>query len=306
MRRWLVVPLMVLACTSNRPEAGPTPCRPTLSADSIRIAVPDSVDWRRLPRGRNESERLVQRQISPLACSGMMGIEGGVVIMRQNRPVLSFTWHPGTDARDLLDRGFDVVLTADTRALEYAKARPEFDVRPLPWSRTYTFVLKRGGHITWAEGPSVWRDAIPGDAQPVTGPFWWRDLACPDTTAQPGMPNPPAPPRMVYQRGDAAARGLAERFVARGVSLEPMQQRERVVALDATALRDAVLAGVDYAVVWIPRDPFDPCAAMAGAGLAGRSRNEVIPMLDTRLHLIIRRGRFGVSPSGDGIPLFDP
>jgi hypothetical protein len=274
--------------------------------DTIRIVLADSIDARTLAVARNESERLVARQVSERPCGGAVSpVPQGVVVLRPGRAVLSFTW-TRADARDLLDRGYDAVLTGDPRALEYAAARPDLEDHPLPWSRIYAFVVKRGASPTWAEGPGVWRDAIRGEARPTQPPFWWRQAACGDSTAPPDSAPPSGAPRMIYVADDDAARGLAERFVARGASLEPPDRRERIVALPAAEVRAAVALGRDYAVVAIPREPGDACTALTDLGLAGRSPREVIPMLDTRLHLIVRRGRIGVTQIGDGIPLFDP
>jgi len=282
----------------------------TDSADTVSIALPDSVDPPSIDAGRNESELLVSHQAKPLpgptpvpCLVRISRTPGGVTVRRPGHPVLSFTW-PGTDARDLLDGGFDAVLTGDPTAIEYATAQAGFSVMPLPWSRTYLIVVKTGGGITWAEGPSVWRDAMRGDARPTVPPFWWRETTCRDSVGPPVPPGGSQPPRMVYLQGDENARGLAERYVARGASLEPRERRERLTGVSAAELGMAVASGADYAVVSLPRNPADPCDALAAVGLVHRPAREVIPMLDTRLHLIVRQGRFGVSLDGDGIPLF--
>lgn len=308
MWRHVVATTLFLGCVSSRSSLVPSPsCWPgSSSGDTIRIALADSIDSSRLSIPRNESEQLVGRQVRDRPCGGTIApIAHGVTVARPGRAVLALTW--GTaDARDLLDRGFDAVLTGDPRVLEYAAARADFEVRPLEWSRTYVIVFKHGAGPTWAEGPSVWRDAIPGDARPAQPPFWWRSARCEDRPVVSDSAAPPRPARMVYPAGDAAARGLAERFVARGASLEPPDHRERIVPLGALALGEAVAVGQDYAVVPIPRATSDACGTLAALGIWRRVPTEVIAMLDTRLHLVIRRGRFGVVDTGDGVPLFDP
>ena len=76
--------------------------------------------------------------------------------------------------------------------------------------------------------------------------------------------------------------------------------------MTAAELAAAAASGADYAVVALPREPANPCEILGELGVRQRPAREVIPMLDTRLHLIVRRGRFGVSIGGDGIPHFDP
>lgn len=229
----------------------------------------------------------------------------GVTLTRAGR-VIAFTWPAGADARDALDGGADAVLTDQPAALEYAAARGSFDAIPLPWSRTYVVVIPPNRSVAFAEGGGPWRDAVRGEARPATGPFWWRTVRC--NGAERAVPPPVASgsPRVVYRVDDAHARGLAERFVARGASGSPSERRERAVGLSAGELRASIAAGTDYAIIALPRSPGDACASLVRHGLAGRSPQQLIPLLDTRLQLVVRSGRFGVSLDGDGIPRFDP
>jgi hypothetical protein len=296
MRIAVVAFLLVMACKPNTPirlEASGCGSSPT-QLDTIRIVAPDSA----------EAERLAAHQVRPSCAVAVSRGDRSMLLTRPGRPVLAVRWLDGADPRDALDAGADALLTGDPRTLDYARARAEFEVSPLPWDRTYVIVMKRGTGPTWAEGPGVWRDAMPGDAQPTATPFWWHAVTCPESAVVVDSTTPA--PRMVYLRGDTNGRGLAERFVARGASLQPRDQREKLVALPAAELAAAVAAGHDYAVTAIRRTPGDACAELLQLGLAHRTAREVIPMLDTRLHLIVRRGRFGVSLDGDGIPVFDP
>lgn len=291
----VAVALLGSSCKPNVARIEPTACgRSPTQLDTIRIVAPDSA----------EAERLAAHQVRPSCAVVVSRGDRWMLLTRPGRPVLALRWLNGADPRDALDTGADALLTGDARTLDYARARAEFEVSPLPWDRTYVIVMKRGTGATWAEGPSVWRDAMPGDAQPTATPFWWHAVTCPASAVVVDSTTPA--PRMVYLRGDINGRGLAERFVARGASLLPRDQRERLVALSAGELAAAVAAGHDYAVTAIRRAPGDACAELLQLGLAHRPAREVIPMLDTRLHLIVRRGRFGVSLDGDGIPVFDP
>jgi hypothetical protein len=86
--------------------------------------------------------------------------------------------------------------------------------------------------------------------------------------------------------------------VARGVA--------RAAALGPDDLRAAIAAGTDFAIVALPRSPGDGCATLARYGLTGRPARQIVPLLDTRLQLVVRSGRFGVSLDGDGTPRLDP
>lgn len=218
------------------------------------------------------------------------------VMLAHGTGVLVFSWPAGTDARDALDGGADGVLTDHPAAIEYAAARAAFDALALPWSRTYVMVTPPG-RSALATGAGPWRDAVRVDARPAAGPFWWTTAKCNGGTAAPSAA-PATGARVVYPDGDDAARGLAERLVARGLG--------PVVALAPADLRAAVAGGAEVAIVVLPRSAGDPCALLATRGLAGRAIADLTPVLDTRLHLVVRAGRFGVSLDGDGTPRLDP
>jgi hypothetical protein len=217
--------------------------------------------------------------------------------------VLAFRWRPQADARDGLEGDADVVLTDQPAALEYARARRDWLVVALPWSRTYVVVRPAPAPGETALAGSLDHAAVRTDTRSPEPPFWWEEVRCgAEPRARP--PGPPASPssgRVVYRTDDRHARALAERLVA----IAPPAHGLRATGLPATAVAAAVAAGVDAAVLALPRAPADPCATLVAAGLAGR-RGDVVPLVETRLHLVVRRGRTGVSLSGDGTPRFDP
>lgn len=217
------------------------------------------------------------------------------VNLKRGESVIAFTWPDGADARDLLEGGADAVLTDQPAAIEYAAARGAFDGIPLPWSRTYVALLP-SGRAAAVLGGGAWRDAVRGEAQPAAGPFWWATAKC--TATSPAPPAAAGSARVVYAQGDAPARGLAERLVARGLG--------SAAALPPEELSAAVAAGKDFAIVALPRSPVDPCGTLAARGLAGRSSQEIVPLLDTRFQLVVRSGRFGVLVDGDGTLRLDP
>lgn len=305
MRRLALLLLGVAACGPRRPAPHALQCpgphgRPR--ADTIRIALPDAVDPAHAPSPRNESEQLVFRQVYEGACAlgELDTLAGGVVVTRSDRAVLHFTWRAG-DARDLLDGGADAVLTGQRAALEYAAARQDLARYPLPWGRVYALVLRRGSAMA-AYPARDWRDAIRGDGRPPEPPFWWRDAACAAPGDEATTPAPDVAPRVLYRQGDDDARGLAERLVARaGVGSGP-----RAVGVPVAALVAVADAGDDHVVLALPRTAPDPCGALRELGLGRRHPEKIVPLLDTRLHLIARRGSFGVSVGQDGIPRIEP
>jgi hypothetical protein len=134
-------------------------------------------------------------------------------------------------------------------------------------------------------------------------------------TAPPGQPVPT--PRIVYDTSDMAARDLAERLVglarAPGSSStlfldallpdRPRRTYERASGLTGEALAAARRRGTDAGhIVAVASWPVDPChdlqALMDGAPWL--DPETIVPLVDTRLHAIVRRGRSGVSAESDG------
>jgi hypothetical protein len=179
------------------------------------------------------------------------------------------------------------------------------------------------------------RDAVRGEARGYQSPSWWDDLygcdelladgvdpsAIPQSAAEPGRPR-----RILYDTSDPIARDLAERIVAlasRGtdVSREAaavaaavpglVGDGDRPVAegLATRELSQRLWAGGDFAyVVSIPRLPPEPCYGarrllnqapwLVGGGV-DLSR-ALVPLVDTRLHVIAREGMFGLVMDGYG------
>jgi hypothetical protein len=148
-------------------------------------------------------------------------------------PTIRFLHFPGSDARDVLRGGYDVLVTSDQSAVDYAAPQPSYVAIPLPWDRSYVLFsttrvreLRTGG--TPDPLPSnlleaLARDAVRSDARGHESPAWWDDLAaCGETSPMPGgLPRVPpgayrtsGPKRIVYPAADPVARGLANRIVA--------------------------------------------------------------------------------------------
>jgi hypothetical protein len=202
--------------------------------------------------------------------------------------------HTQGDARDALDRGADLIVSRDPALIEYAAARPEFEIFSLPWSRTY--VLLQPGSAeplnvvkTDADRRSLARDAVEGDARAALPPFWWdQTLACPVVQT---IASQPAGDRIAYLQGDETARALAERLVAIA------GPGTRTMALSASAVVAGLRAGSERAyIVALPRQTLEPCRDASDLPSGAR----IQPLIDSRAHAIVRKGAPPLSVEWDG------
>jgi len=206
------------------------------------------------------------------------------------RPVLVPFPTAGSDLRDALDRGVDLVPTDDPTLLEYAGRRPELTTAALPWTRTYGLVLSPTRPPLLPSSmtdSSAFRDALARDAVPVSArgaepPYWWEDSARCGITGSGKPPSHEAPEEtVVYPQDDPVGRALAERIVAL-----THDSRIRARGLDAGELADALHAGSPRGVILaLPRNPLAPCREMAGWAGGGH----LVPLVDVRATLILRR-----------------
>jgi hypothetical protein len=244
-----------------------------------------------------------------------------ITITRDAGPVLRFLPAP-RDPRDLLDAGVDLLLTRDPATLDYAATLPQVRSVPLEWRRTHV-LLTPGRSPTAPSLPALARqaladDAVRGEARGAAEPFWWQDLeACDVAPARPGVAAAPTP-RVVYDADDEAARDLAERLVGLGRVASPaaaamldalLPDRSRRLGLRATGLAGEPLAlalrrGTDAAYVMsFARVSIDPCRDVATAveRAPWLDPGSVVPLVDTRLQAIVRRGRSGITADWDAL-----
>lgn len=215
---------------------------------------------------------------------------------RAKGPSISCVGATAENARDLLDRGTDLTVTADPDVIDYAAGRPELKTVPLPWSRTYvllstsrTRAAKAGRKpraLAAVVSDAIARDAVRQDARGCRGPYWWDDAGdCAERhTAVPWLPEVPrgASPssgvrRVLYDSDDPVARDLAERIVALAAtppdeSPEAKSVRDALPGLSDTAfgviadgvtgsnLETSLLEGDDFAyIISLPCRPADAC-----------------------------------------------
>jgi hypothetical protein len=121
----------------------------------------------------------------------------------------------------------------------------------------------------------------------------------------------------VYDGGDGAARDLAERFVALGrvsgpgaaaildaiLPDRPRRAYQRATGLTGGALALARRRGSDAGYIMsFDRVPLDPCRELQVVmeGARWLDLETAVPLVDTRLHAIVRRGHSGAAAEWDG------
>lgn len=152
------------------------------------------------------------------------------------------------------------------------------------------------------------------------GPFWWQMLPdCEVRRVAPRDQRPPTP-RIVYDAGDAAARDLAERFVglvrASGPATmldvllpdRPRRTYQRATGLTGEPLSLASRLGNDAGyIVSLERQPLEPCRELQALmeGARWLDPETIVPLVDTRLRAVVRRGHSGLIAEWDGGLLID-
>lgn len=226
---------------------------------------------------------------------------------------------PG-DPRDLLDEGVDLLLTRDPATLDYARTRSEVQLVPLAWQQMR--VMLAPGRGSQAAGPSesarqvLADDAVRGEARGAQEPFWWRSVSGCAIASLPPRASAPVP-RIVYDAGDGAARDLAERFVGLGRAAGPAAANwlevllpdrsrrsfQRAVGLTGAPLAQARRLGGDAGyLLSVDSRPLAPCRELQALMDVAPWLNPeaIVPLVETRLHAIVRRGRSGLVAEWDG------
>jgi hypothetical protein len=212
---------------------------------------------------------------------------------------------PASDSRDLLDRGVDLLLTRDPRTIGYAAALTQFQTAPLPWQRTHVLLAPKrvpAPAFSADERRALAQDAVRGEARGAEGPYWWESLSdCEVDPPQPPPATPSTPGRIVYNIDDSAARELAERLVG-------IRKYARASGLTSDALAQALRRGNESAyILSLDRKPLEPCREMQV--LMDRAGwidpHTIVPLVDTRLQAIVRRGHSGLNAEWDGSLLLE-
>jgi hypothetical protein len=237
-------------------------------------------------------------------------------------PSIRFLISPGRDARDLLDAGADLVVTRDPTALSYAATLSGLVSVPLGWGRTYALAAPRRSRearpLAAEERQALAHDAVRGEARGSAMTFGGEALAnCGLASPQPNASTVSLTPRVVYDGNDNAARDLAERLVglarASGPGAtavldallpdRPNRNYQRATGLTGAALATARRSGSDAAyILAVEPQPLDPCREMKVlVNLMGWiDPQTMVPLVDTRMRAIVRRGRSGATVDWDG------
>ena len=280
--------------------------------DSAVVVVTSQVALTKTPRATTFGETFVFALIGErpdfmdcrgrsLGAASYIAREGGSSTINLDpvdpgaRPRLTVLSASETRARDLVDAGFDLLITDSPSLATYAANRPDAISIPLGYDRTWAVALPRPGALaidsTLSFRESVARDVVRSDARPATAPFWWSDLAgCPTTPRPLGAARGSS--RIVYSLDDPVAKALAERVVAlanAGVTS---------AGLAPNAFASALRAANELAYVLpLERSAHDRCQQvdnlLAKADWLGGA-GSVVPLIDTRLRAVARRGRLNL------------
>ena len=182
----------------------------------------------------------------------------------------------GDEARDAIDAGSTLIATDDLDLVAYAASRPDLEVVPLPWDRTY---LHLSPTRTGALGASAGPDAVRVDARAA------EPQTCGSVMPPADSLETPRSMRVVYDAADRTARELAERIVA-------LAERPDVTAVgvQAPALDAALQSGTDLAyIVSFPRSSYCTSLAALSHRAPWLASGSVVPLIDTRAHAIVPR-----------------
>jgi hypothetical protein len=278
------------------------------------LAIAKSVADSPWPLG-TRSGRIAPDNHTPAATAATV-----ITVTRDTLSSLRFLVATG-DPRDLLDGGVDLVLTRDPAALDYAATLSQFQSVPLAWQRIHVLLTpgrsRSSPSLSADARQGLADDAVRGEARGARGPFWWQMLPDCDVSLSPPQIQSLPTPRIVYDASDAAARDLAERFVgmvrASGPAAtalldvllpdRPRRTYQRATGLTGEALARARRLGTDAGyVVSLDSRPADPCRDLQSLmdGVRWLDPETILPLVETRLQAIVRRGRSGVTAEWDG------
>jgi hypothetical protein len=223
-----------------------------------------------------------------------------------------------TDARDLIDTGVDLLLTDSPALATYAATRGDVASIPLAWHRTWVIVTPQRTPLapdsvaslmthTLAFRSALARDAVRADARPAEPPFWWGDSTGCLTGREGVAARGWGSSRVAYPRDEPVARALAERLVALAASsrsssrdsaltllapaLAEAGARATTVGLEPIAFWSALRNGSELAFVFpLDRASLTHCVDVRGA---------IAPLIDTRVTVVVRRDRLGLTVTWD-------
>lgn len=247
--------------------------------------------------------------------------DAGAPELADTSPVVRFLAAPDHDPRDLLDEGVDLLVTRDPATLDYAATLRQFVSVPLAWQRTHVLLspwrLRTSPDLSPDARRDLAADAVRGEARGAGSLDWsGPPPGCEIAALARVNQRTQSTGRIVYEAGDAVARDLAERFVglaAAGpdaatlltdlVPGRPSQNYRRASALSGDALAAALGAGADTGyVVSLDQRRLDACENLRALvdRAAWLDPETIVPLVDTRLRALLRRGYSSVTVEWDG------
>lgn len=245
----------------------------------------------------------------------------------RSRPVLRFVRVGQTDVRDMLDRDLDIVMTGDSRVIEYADRDERFTTIPLSWDRTYVMFSQSVGsdtalaHRLINQRSDLATRAVTGEARGAAD--WFGTTVretCELVLAAPGFRDErsarnASSNRIVFAQRDVVARSLAERVVAQhDLTANDRERRPRLTAapLARNQFADALERGDEFGyIVALPRRTLAPCrdlqTVLVRAPWLGFSNDieiMTVPLVDTRPRLIVRNRVGDITAEWDGALVF--
>ncbi len=298
-----------IAFKRQRPDVDPLP-----SLAHPDLAISKSVSDSAWPMGTRSARVASSGDAQPKPRAAV------IAITRDAQPPLRFLATPG-DARDLLDAGADLLLTRDPATLEYARTLPQFLAIPLAWQRTHVLLTpdrrRPSAMLSEQARELLAADAVRGEARGAREPSWWHMVRGCDVLPSPPRTRISPAPRIVYRANDNASRDLAERFVGLVRSSDPAatmfldvllpdrprRTYERAIGMAGNAWSQALRLGTEAGyLVAVDSRPVDPCRDLQWLlGIAPwLDPDTIVPLIETRLQAVVRRGRGGIAAEWDG------
>lgn len=258
-------------------------------------------------------------------------------------PMVRFIKKDARDGKDTLDGSADALITDDPDVIDYARTNPGLVLASLPWDAVYavlsvsrltTYIdeCRSIPHLSTDVCDKLALDAVHMDARGNSEFFRESQQAVsrvPDTIRDARLPHITTESRIVYDKSDATARALTERLVALAAN-DPASSSDarnvaeafpgidkttpRATGLTESAMNERLRNPSDFAYVlrfsWSADYPtvaqvlyerapwaFDPYFPITDL---------MVPLIETRPHLIVIRERVGVVADGHDARILPP
>jgi hypothetical protein len=275
------------------------------------LARPEFFVFREDPEGWPLGTRGLRAETRPQ--SGRSGVHMVTCHDSTDALVTTFEILQNGDSRDVIAPGVDAAVVRGRAALRFLERFPDVRLTPLPWDRLYLLLSPhrdRRSELPPEIRDELARDVTGSDARAATS---W--LLAPRSMSPPAWPTddlvlPPGSPtgemRIVMPRRDDDASRLAERIAFLWTEADPSIP-VRVAPLAPRDFRDSLRRGDEAAYV-VPvargtaaadlqlRDLLDRAPWLAGP-------ETIVPLVETRAHLVSRKQLTGVVTGYEGTPL---